>query len=265
MTLRAKWRPGDRFLVRHLDRSLMVVEKRAGLLTHATESGRGENLLDLLREFVAGRGPGRVFPVHRLDRVVSGLLVYARSERAQEHLITQFEAHDVERIYTAGVAGLIPDEQGTIESLLYTEDPSLHVYSVERPRPGARRAVTHYRVLERYPEARATLLEVQLETGLRNQIRVHFAEAGHPLLGERKYHPDSSRRGAQESHRIFLHAGVLGFRHPDGARPLRFEAPFPPDLNRWLKSLASGDRRLPPPSGAPRPGTRRRARGAGRP
>jgi len=277
VTLRAKWRSGDRFLVRHVDRSILVVEKKAGLLTHATESGRGENLMELLREFVASRGPGRLLPVHRLDRVVSGLLVYARNQRAQDRLIEQFEAHDVERIYTAAVTGVLEQDSGTYKSLLYTEDPSLVVYSVDRPREGARPAVTHWKVLTRYPEARATLVEVQLETGLRNQIRVHFAEDDHPLLGERKYQPDPDRRSAQENHRVFLHAGVLGFRHPDDGRILRFEAPLPSELAKWSRALEEGDRRRPttwrgprgtgPRSGEPRRGAPRRGpkRPSGRP
>jgi 23S rRNA pseudouridine1911/1915/1917 synthase len=182
-------------------------------------------MLSLLREFLGPRG-GSVFPVHRLDRVVSGLLVYARTYEDQQRLISQFAAHTVERKYIAAVQGNLQGESGTFESKLVTDDPSLLVYSAEH----GERAVTHWRVLERFK--RATLVEVQLETGLRNQIRVHFAKAKHPILGERKY-----TGGKQGTERIFLHAAVLGFKHPRHRQEIRFEARLPPELSRWKKQL----------------------------
>src|SRR4051812_41248077 len=123
MTLRTKWRPADRFLVRHKDAAIVVVEKKAGVLSQKTESGRGEDLLQLVREFVGvkGRGPS-IYPVHRLDRVVSGLLVYARRSDVQQHLIDQFARHAVLRRYTAAVRGLLPEDSGTFESTLVTTD-----------------------------------------------------------------------------------------------------------------------------------------------
>jgi 23S rRNA pseudouridine1911/1915/1917 synthase len=222
MTLRTRWRPGDRFLVRHKDSAIVVVEKKAGVLSQRTESGRGEDMLTLLSAFL-GRG-ARVFPVHRLDRVVSGLLVYGRTYEDQQRLISQFASHTAERRYLAMVQGTLQGESGTFQSKLDTEDMVVH--SDEEGRP----AVTHWKVLERFPGA--TYVEVRLETGLRNQIRVHFAEAGHPLLGEKKY-----TGGRQGNDRIFLHAAVLGFKHPRTREALRFEARLPPDLGRWKRTL----------------------------
>lgn len=242
MNLRTRWRPGDRFLVRHKDSALLVVEKKAGVLSQSTESGRGENLLALLRELMGPKN--RVYPVHRLDRVVSGLLVFARSGDVQQALIDQFAAHEVERRYLAVVRGRLKPDTGTLESYLVTDDPSLVVYSTRDPNhPHARRAVTHYRVLERLEPARVTLIEVELETGLRNQIRVAFADAGHPLLGERKYRGEGARQGAG---RIFLHAASLGFVHPLTGKKLSFEAPLPADLTRWLEALRAGSPDRPP-------------------
>lgn len=267
MALRTRWRPGDRFLVRYKDASILVVEKKAGILTVRTESGRGEDLLSQLREFVGGRAAGRaLLPVHRLDRVVSGLLVFARNREAKARLVEQFRAHTVERRYIAAVRGSIEATAGTFDSVLVTDAPSLRVFSASDDEPErGRRAVTHWRVLERFARADATLVEVELETGLRNQIRVHFAEAGHPLLGERKY------RGArgQGVARIFLHAFLLGFDHPVTGRHLRLEAPLPPDLARWRQALERGgaggrpgssagrDRRPAPDGTAPARGQRR--------
>jgi 23S rRNA pseudouridine1911/1915/1917 synthase len=234
MSLRTRWKPGDRFLVRHKDAALLVVEKKAGVLSQRTDSGRGEDMLGLLNRFLGARGRSiGVLPVHRLDRAVSGLLVYARRPDVQDELITQFAEHTVERKYLACVEGLLPDERGTFESRLYTDDRSLVVYSIdESDRRNARWAVTHWRVLERLEAAGVTLVEVALETGIRNQIRVHFAEAGHPLLGDHKY--GSKTAGAE---RIFLHAAVLGFRHPLSREDMRFESALPPDLHGWKRSL----------------------------
>lgn len=242
MTLRSTWRPGDRFLVRHKDKALIVVEKKAGVLSQATESGRGEDMLHLLRDFIGARGASTgIFPVHRLDRTVSGLLVYARRADVQADLIGQFARHDVKRRYIAGVHGLLDADEGTFESDLWTKDPSLRVYSVDDGRPGARTAITHWRVIERLPRADVTLVEVELETGLRNQIRVHFSEAGHPLLGEKKYvELEEGAPARQGAERIFLHAAVLGFVHPITGEELLFEAPLPPDLRGWLGRLSRG-------------------------
>ena len=259
MTLRTRWRPHDRFLVRHKDAALLVVEKKAGVLSQRTESGRGEDMLTLLRAFVGAKGRSAgVLPVHRLDRNVSGLLVYARRADVQQHLIAQFAEHSVERIYLAMVRGVLAEDRGTFDSYLVTDDRSLVVYSdPERKKPTARRAVTHWRVLERFLQAKATLVEVRLETGLRNQIRVHFADAGHPLLGERKYKPEEGE--SQSAQRIFLHAAVLGFEHPLTRERMRFEAPLPADLIRWKRSL-SGRAEGEPHDRGPRPRHRPRHR-----
>lgn len=234
MALRKKWRSGEPFLVHHVDSSIVVVEKKAGLLTQATEKNERNTLLHHIHEFLRGRGGTDVFPVHRLDRVVSGLLVYARTERAQHVLIEQFKTHDVQRLYTAAVQGVLEGDEGTFESHLITNHKSLRVFSGDPEDRGARHAVTHWRVRERFADA--TLVEVALETGIRNQIRVHFAEAGYPLLGERKYAPEG---GLQKTNRIFLHAEFLGFDHPHTGRYVRFEAPLPRDLESWKRKLAS--------------------------
>ena len=248
MTLRARWRPGDRYLVRHLDKALVVVEKRAGLLSHKNQDG-DENLLDGIREFIHTRGGGPVLPVHRLDRVVSGLLVFARSKEAEGRLIDQFADHKPERRYLAMVNGVIERDKGTFESWLYLDDVSTRVYSIDREEPGARFAITHWRVIERYEKA--TLVEAHLETGIRNQIRVQFADAGHPLLGERKY---AERSTAQGQGRLFLHAAGLAFEHPYSKQMLKFDASMPPDLRAWQRQIAHGAMNMNPPRPPAKPG-----------
>lgn len=236
MALRTKWRQGDDFLVRHVDPSIIVVEKAAGLLTHTTPGKQQPNLHDKVRRFVKGRGPSGVLPVHRLDRVVSGLIVYARTKQAQEFLIERFAEHDVERKYVAAISGKIEGDKGTFDNLLVTNHKSTRVFSTTERNEGTRRAITHWRVLERFDSA--TLVEVELETGIRNQIRVHFAEAGHALLGEQKYKKGGRR---QKTARIFLHAKQLCFEHPYTKKQMRFEAPLPPDLSRWRRRLMGAD------------------------
>lgn len=232
MGLRTKWKPGDDFLVRHKDAHIVVVEKKAGMLTHAGPEQDERSLLSSLRHFLGPRA--QVRGVHRLDRVVSGLLVFARTERAYDSLVQQFAEHTVDRHYLAGVATAPEPPEATVEAWLDTEPMDVKV--VDEEFEGARRAITHYRVLETLPGG--ALLEVRLETGCRNQIRVHLAHLGHPLLGERKYHPERPR--AQGHERIFLHAAELGFNHPLTRGKLHFEAAPPPDLRRWMAALRKG-------------------------
>ncbi len=252
MTLRKQWRPGDAFLVLYKDADIVVVDKKAGVLTVGRPSGRGVDLMTRLQELLGPRST--VVPVHRLDRPVSGVLVVARHVLAERVLRDQFAAHTVERRYVACVSGLLKEDQGTFESSLASSGRALRMHSADE---GGRSAITHWKVMERYEQADATLVEVQLETGRRNQIRVHFAEAGHPLLGERKYldeeDPDAS--SSQGTHRIFLHAEVLAFEHPRDAKPMRFEAPPPPDLLTWRKALLRG------PAESPSQGPRGRGEG----
>lgn len=252
MALRTKWKPGDDFLLRHKDAHLVVVEKKAGMLTHAGPEQDEKSLLSSLRRFLAPKG--HVRGVHRLDRVVSGLLVFARTERAYEGLTGQFAARTVERRYIAGVRGTPDSAEATLVDHLDPEPMEVQV--VGEDHEGAKRALTHYRLLEAHPGG--SVLEVRLETGLRNQIRVQLAHHGHPLLGERKYHPERPR--AQGKERIFLHAATLGFDHPLTREPMRFEAGLPPDLRRWVAALKRGPQPTCPAPRAPatsRPRSRR--------
>ncbi|HVV82713.1 MAG TPA: RluA family pseudouridine synthase [Kofleriaceae bacterium] len=197
----------------HEDEHLLVVDKPAGLVTAPTpESDRG-NLLDLLSR----RGAGPVYLVHRLDLPTSGLLVFARTAQANKVLGQRFSVHDVEREYTAVVAGAPPADLTTID----------------RPIRG-QRAVTH--LVGREPVAGATILTVRLETGRSHQIRIHLAAVGHPLLGDDTHGADV-RHFEPRPPRLALHAGVLGFRHPADDRPVRWTSPPPPELAAWLDRL----------------------------
>ena len=167
--------------------------------------------------------------VHRLDRDTSGLLVFARGAEAADALREQFRAHSVERIYLAIVSGNVRADSGTFDSFLST-NRALDRYSSDSRR--GERAITHYRVRERL--AGATFVEVRLETGRRNQIRVHFAEAGHPVLGDRRYGTSSAGPRNWPSDRLALHAAGLGFTHPASGERLTYAAPLPAAFRKLL-------------------------------
>jgi RluA family pseudouridine synthase len=166
-----------------------------------------------------------VYIVHRLDKFVSGLLVFAKSERVQAALRRLFEAHDIDRRYWAIVEGRVHGDSGTIRSHL-AEDRSLRMRSTTDTSQG-KHAVTHYRVLRRFP--RLTALEITLETGRKNQIRAHLSELGHPVAGDRAYGSTVDPLG-----RMGLHAFRLGFEHPIRKVQLRFETEAPPEFRRYL-------------------------------
>jgi len=176
----------------------------------------------LLRDWEQARSGGRVFVVHRLDRETSGLLVFARAGGVKDTLQEQFKARTPERVYVARVEGVVRPDAGTLQSRL-VEDRSLRVRPTRDRRRG-KAAISRYRVLERYRDA--TLVEIQLQTGRRGQIRAQLAALGHPIVGDREY---GSRHDPLR--RVCLHATRLGFYHPDG-RHVVFDSPPPASFRR---------------------------------
>jgi 23S rRNA pseudouridine1911/1915/1917 synthase len=209
------------------DEDLLVIQKPAGLLTVATLHERERTAYAYLREYL--REPPkkqRVFIVHRLDKFVSGLLVFAKSEAVKAGLQAQFEKHNIQRGYWAVVEGRVEKDKGTIRSRL-AQDRSLRMHSTKDPQAG-RVAVTHYRVLRRLPEM--TCLEITLETGRKNQIRVHLSEMGHPIVGDQAYGSKTDPLG-----RMGLHAFRLGFIHPRRGTSLQFKTDPPPEFRRYIR------------------------------
>lgn len=203
----------------HEDRDLLVVDKPAGLLTVATDNQGLRTAYHALTDYVrkgATRSRKRIFIVHRLDRDTSGILVFARSERAKRSLQEQW--HDVEKKYLAIVHGRCAEPSGKISSYL-AENRARRVYSTTDASRG-KLSHTAYRVLEaRDP---LSLIEVDLLTGRKNQIRVHLADLGHPVVGDRKYGRE------QDGHRrLGLHARFLAFAHPFDGRRVALEARVP--------------------------------------
>lgn len=211
----------------HEDEDILVVHKPAGLLTVATPHESDNTVHAFLRTHVRSRSAKRmVFVVHRLDKFVSGLLLFAKSESARDSLRSLFESHAIDRKYWAIVEGRVKQNSGTIESHL-AEGRNLRMRSTKDPRKG-KRAVTHYRVLQRFPET--TALEITLETGRKNQIRAHLSELGHPIVGDRAYGSTGDPLG-----RMGLHAFRLGFMHPSRHEVLVFETEPPTEFRPYLR------------------------------
>jgi 23S rRNA pseudouridine1911/1915/1917 synthase len=217
------------------DDSIIVVNKPAGLLTVPLAGrGRAQSLADLIEERYRSHRARRPFPVHRIDRDTSGIVVFARTARAQEALKQQFIAHEPERVYWAIVHGTPRPKAGTWRDRLTWDPKAL----VQKPAGSHDRramdAICEYRVIESL--SNTSLLEVRLQTGKRNQIRIQASLRGHPLVGERQYVDPAFRHPIAFS-RQALHAHRLAFRHPTDGRALSFEAPLPLDLQKLLASL----------------------------
>jgi 23S rRNA pseudouridine1911/1915/1917 synthase len=249
--LPAPVRPHD-VRIRHLDPHVVVVEKPAGMTStrHDDESqspGRRRQLQPTLDEMLPrviakmerGRGKGRLRPVravHRLDRETSGLMVFARTAKAQKHLEHQFRRHTVERRYLAVVEGAI-SEGFSIESRLVRDRGDGRRGSTTLPDVG-KRAVTHVRPVEQLGDY--TLVECRLETGRTHQIRIHLSESGHPLCGDRVYRAPLFRPAKPDrsgAPRLALCAVELGFIHPATEQPMHFEMPLSADLAEFVETL----------------------------
>jgi 23S rRNA pseudouridine1911/1915/1917 synthase len=208
----------------HLDDAVVVVEKPAGLLSMGSEREKEKTAYRILNTHLKAlmKTPAQqVFIVHRLDRETSGLMMFARTESAQAAL--QRDWKGVIKRYLAVVEGLPADAQGTLKDRL-VEGKSLMVHRVEE---GGELAITHYRVLR--AKGARSLLELTLETGRRNQIRVQLAALGHPVAGDRKY-------GAKTdpARRLALHACELKFRHPVSGAPMEFHSALPARLKALI-------------------------------
>jgi 23S rRNA pseudouridine1911/1915/1917 synthase len=211
------------------DEYLIVVDKQAGILTVPTERQEPRTLVDEVSRYLGDRH--RALVVHRLDRETSGLVVFAKRLEIAGALQDQLRLRAPDREYLAIVAGVMQDDSGQYESYLATSK-RLSRYSVENP-DGGEHAITHFAVAERLPET--TLVRVKLDTGRRNQIRVHLAEAGHPIIGDRRYRPQLAKHPDWPHARLALHAHVLGFQHPVTGEDLRFVSEMPRSFLTFLK------------------------------
>jgi 23S rRNA pseudouridine1911/1915/1917 synthase len=200
------------------DEYIVVIDKQAGLLSISAGS---EHLTaySLLSYYLKQKDPaGKIFVVHRLDRDTSGVMMFAKSEHVQTLLQKAWQTGIRERTYMALVEGKVEKPAGTIRSYL-TESKAFVVHSSKDPDKGEL-AITHFRTLKSNPDY--SLLEVSLETGKKNQIRVHMQDIGHSIVGDKKYGANGNPIG-----RLGLHASVLAFTHPVSGEQLRFTSDIP--------------------------------------
>ena len=216
--------PTGRFPARGLtilyeDRDLLVVDKPSGLLTIGTEREKDRTAYFALTEYVrkgAARSRNRIFIVHRLDRETSGVLVFAKTIEAKVSLQSRWD--ETKKRYLAVVHGKCEKRSETITTYL-AENSAHGVYSTADPRKG-KLAHTAYTVLKETKDF--TLLDVELLTGRKHQIRVHLADRGHPVVGDKRYGRADRAHG-----RLALHARSLAFRHPVSGKELTFGAKAP--------------------------------------
>jgi 23S rRNA pseudouridine1911/1915/1917 synthase len=209
------------------DEHLLVIEKSAGLLSVATEKENEETAFSILKHYVKkSHHHAELYIVHRLDRDTSGIMMFAKTKEIQLKLQDNWENAVTKRIYYAVVEGQVKNAEGEIVSCL-KENKSLMVYSSKTPGDG-QKAVTRYRVLK--SNARYSLLEVSLQTGRKNQIRVHLQDIGHSIAGDKKYGAATDPLG-----RLGLHAGILEFFHPATGKCMHFETPVPAVLEKLFE------------------------------
>lgn len=201
------------------DEHLAVIYKPEGVLSVATAFDRTKTAHEVLKRRFHSQ---RVYPVHRLDRETSGVMLFAYSEKGREGLKKQFQEHSIEREYLGIVEGKLEAKRGVWESFLQ-EDPDYFVRSAET----GKKSITHYLVQKE--KGNYTLLLFKLETGRKNQIRVHCYEAGHPLAGDKKYGAVSN-----PLKRLCLHAHTLGFVHPVKGEKMRFSAMLPEEFYKII-------------------------------
>ena len=215
------------------DDDVIVINKGYGILSVRTNPmKREECAYDIVRDYIKDVNPrNRLYVVHRLDRDTSGLMMFTKTEESQQVLRHNWNNMILERLYVAVLEGYLEEDKGYVKSRL-AENSQFVVYSTDVPGEG-RLAVTHYEVMERGHGY--TLAQFSLDTGRKNQIRVHASDLGHPIAGDRKY-------GASTSpiHRLALHAMTLRFAHPVTRKDMNFQTPIPA---AFIGAVRRGSRR----------------------
>lgn len=217
--------PGIRIV--HEDNDILIVDKSEGVLSIATDKETSMTAYSILSSYVKIKNPkNKIFVIHRLDRDTSGLMIFAKNQAVQEILQNDWQENIIERSYVAVLEGIISPPEGTITSWL-TESKAFIVYSSQNPELG-KKAITHYETMEK--NEHYSLVKVNLETGRKNQIRVHMQDKKTPVIGDKKY-------GAKTNpiQRLGLHAWVLGFKHPVTHQELHFNTSIPAKFVRLVR------------------------------
>jgi 23S rRNA pseudouridine1911/1915/1917 synthase len=217
---------GAPFPILYEDDQLLFIEKPAGILTYGERGTIGTSLYKMLLDYLRERSKGRerIYVVHRLDKEVSGIVLFAKSEEVQQKIKEKWK--ETEKVYYALVEGKPKEPEGTISNWL--KETSTQKMYITQQSEDAKLAITHYKVLKEFPAH--TLLEVRIDTGRKNQIRVQLAGIGCPVTGDHKY-------GSQDpfKRQIRLHAYQFAFHHPVSDEQLKIESPLPKGFLRLNK------------------------------
>ncbi len=209
------------------DNDLIIVEKKEGLLTVTTGTNQDTTAFSILKNHVKKSSPAnKIYTVHRLDRETSGVLVFTKNRDAQHILRNNWHEIVTKRTYVAVVEGKVTRQKDRIVSWLTENEVSLKIKSSKTDN-GGKEAITNYKLIKAGEEF--SLLEIELETGRKNQIRVHMESIGHPIAGDRKY------GSTVNIGRLALHARVLEFYHPVTGEIMHFETPVPKEFTRLVK------------------------------
>lgn len=215
------------------DAFIIVVEKKEGILTNALPGDRRENVKSILDEYVKRQNKScAVHTIHRLDKGTSGLLLFAKRRDIQKTFTDHWKDIVTDRRYIAVVQGEMEKDNGVVTSWLM--DNKMFVTYSSQMDNGGKLAITNYRTLKR--KNGFSLVELKLDTGRKNQIRVHMQDLHHPIVGDYKYGSDASAYGERHDPigRICLHAFRLAFRHPVTGEFLKFETPYPNAFTKLL-------------------------------
>lgn len=221
------------------DDDIIVVNKPKGLVVHPANGNPDGTLVNAImaicKDSLSGIG-GEIRPgiVHRLDKDTSGILVVAKNDKAHINMSEQIKNHTVQKTYIALVRGIVKENEATINMPIGRSTKDRKKMAVTK---NGKEAITHFKVIKRYPNENCTLLEVKIETGRTHQIRVHLSQIGYPVIGDTTYSSGKNKWGVQGQ---CLHAKSLEFKHPITQKEMFLEAELPEYLQKIIKELDNG-------------------------
>jgi len=221
------------------DDDIIVVNKPKGLVVHQANGNPDGTLVNAImaicKDSLSGIG-GEIRPgiVHRLDKDTSGILVVAKNDKAHINMSEQIKNHTVQKTYIALVRGIVKENEATINMPIGRSTKDRKKMAVTK---NGKEAITHFKVIKRYPNENCTLLEVKIETGRTHQIRVHLSQIGYPVIGDTTYSSGKNKWGVQGQ---CLHAKSLEFKHPITQKEMFLEAELPEYLQKIIKELDNG-------------------------
>ena len=218
------------------DQYIIVVNKPKGMVVHPANGNPDGTLVNSLmaicKDSLSGIG-GEIRPgiVHRLDKDTSGIIIVAKNDKAHINLSEQIKNHEIKKTYIALVRGIVKEKEGTINMPIGRSTRDRKKMAVTK---NGKEAITHFKVLERFPEHNCSLLEIKIETGRTHQIRVHLSQIGYPIIGDEVYSNGKNEWGIKGQ---CLHAKRLQFKHPISQKEMDLEASFPQYLEKLINQL----------------------------